>query len=64
MIFQLMECVCRYISKTVETIHFSMTLFTVFITYEYTNEMCMSVYSINHESCSLLNNTIHDVHYI
>jgi hypothetical protein len=31
---------------------FTLTLFIVFITYGYTNEMCLSVYSRDHENCA------------
>jgi hypothetical protein len=44
----------QYISNTIGTVHFSMALFTVFITYGYTDGICLLVYSRNHENCSLL----------
>jgi len=43
---------------------FTLTLFMMFITYGYTDEMCLSVYCRNHENCLLLNGTIHGVHYM
>jgi len=38
-----------------ELFPFSLTLFTVFITYGYTNGICSSVYSSDYDNCSLLN---------
>ena len=38
-----------------ELFPFTLALFTMFITYEYTDGICLSVYSKDHENCSLLN---------
>jgi len=43
---------------------FTLTLFMMFITYRYTDEMCLSVYSRDHENCLLLNGTIYGIHYM